>query len=181
MELRLTFRKQEIADLYQESYQTWNDDWAAYFKSRNLPTLILLGSTLLFFGFTFIHFDWVYYAAILLAITLIYHVKTIRQKRTNDREIKKWKEEVDSFLRKYEGIDDIKYIYDNHKIQYFEQGKLKMEILWENIVSKEAHDKWIYVYLKDPQQTIWIPRVTTDKEELKLFEQAIETRLQNGR
>lgn len=84
-------------------------------------------------------------------------------------------------MRKYENIDDIKYIYDNEKIQYFEQGKQIDEILWNNITSMDTNDKWIYVYTKDPKQNIWIPRVTTDKEELELFERTIETRLQNRR
>lgn len=181
MELRLTFKKKELADLYQESFQTWDNEWATYFKSRNLPTIILLCTTLLFFILTYIHFDWIYYGAGLLIITVIYDFKTRRQKRINDREIKKWKNEVDSFLRKYERIDDIKYIYDNEKIQYFEQGKQTAEIFLDNIISIDTNDKWLYVYLKDPKQNIWIPRVTADKEELELFEQTIKSRLQNGR
>lgn len=181
MELRLTFKKKEIADLYQESYETWDKEWTTYFKSKNLPTTILFYITILTFGLTFVHFDWIYYGVIFLIITVIYDFRTRQQKRTNDKEIKKWKDQVDSFLKRYENIDDIKYIYDNEKIQYFEQGKLTVEILWDNLVSMDTNDKWIYVYMKDPRQNIWIPRVTTDNEELKLFEQTIEKRLQNGR
>jgi hypothetical protein len=181
MELRLTFKKKEIADLYQESYQTWDNGWKAHFKSKNLTTIILLSLTILTFGLTFIHFDWIYYGAIFFIITVIYDFRTRRQKRTADKEIKKWQDEVASFLKQYENIDDIKYIYDSEKIQYFEQGKLKVEILWDNILSMDTNDKWIFVYLKDPKQNFWIPRVTTDNEELKLFEQTIESRVQNGR
>lgn len=181
MELRLTFKKREIADLYQESFETWDKEWTTYFKSRSLPTITLLCITILSFGLTFVHFDWIYYGAIFLIFTVIYYLRTRRQKRINDKELTKWKEAVDSFMRKYENIDDIKYIYDNEKIQYFEQGKQIDEILWNNITSMDTNDKWIYVYTKDPKQNIWIPRVTTDKEELELFERTIETRLQNRR
>ena len=181
MELRLTFKKKEIADLYQESYETWDKEWATYFKSKNLATIILFSITVLTLGLTFVHFDWIYYGAIFLIITVVYDFKTRRKKRTNEREIKKWKDGVNSFLKKYENIDSIKYIYDNEKIHYFEQDKLKVEILWDNIISMDTNDKWIYVHLKDPNQNIWIPRITTDKEELKLFEQTIESRLQNRR
>lgn len=181
MELRLTFKKKEIADLYQESYQTWDSESRTLSKSKKLTIIILISFTLLTFGLTYIHFDWIYYGVIFFVTTIIYDFRTRRQKRTTEKEVKKWWDEVDSFLRKYENIDNIKYTYDSDKIQYFEQGKLIVEILWDNIISMDTNDKWIYVYLKDPKQNIWIPRVTTDKEELKLFEQTIASRLQNGR
>lgn len=177
MELRLTFKKKEIADLFQESYDAWNKEWTTYFASKNLPKIILISITILTFALTFVHFDWIYYAFGLLLITFIYDFRIRRQKRTNNKEVKKWKEEVDSFLRKYDSIDDIKYIYDNDKIQYFEQSKLIVEIRSNNIVSMDTNDKWLYVYMKDSTQNIWIPRVIADQEELTLFEQTIERKL----
>jgi F0F1-type ATP synthase alpha subunit len=97
-----------------------------------------------------------------------------------DKEVKKWRSEVELFLKKYENIADIKYTYDNEKAQYFEQGKLVVEILWSDVLTMNTNDKWIYVYMKNPRQNIWIPRVTADEEELKLFEQTIEHRLQDA-
>lgn len=135
--------------MFQESYDAWDKEWTTYFKSKNLPKIILISITILTFALTLVHFDWIYYGLGLLLITFIYDFRIRRQKRTNNKEVKKWKEEIDSFLRKYDSIDDIKYIYDNEKIQYFEQSKLIVEILWDNIVSMDTNDKWLYVYMKD--------------------------------
>jgi hypothetical protein len=104
-------------------------------------------------------------------------VRTRRQKSKADRETEKWKSDVDSFLNRYDGIDDIKYIYDHDKIQYFEQGKLVVEILWSNLIRMESYDQWISVYSKDSTQNMWIPRVIADEEELRLFEQTIDRNL----
>ena len=67
------------------------------------------------------------------------------------------------------------------KSNILKQGKLTVEILWDNIVSMDTNDKWIYVYTKDSKQDFWILRVTADKEELKLFEQTIASRIQSVR
>lgn len=181
MELRLKFRRKEITDLYQESYETWEKNWTTDLRTKKLLKAILLCFTLVSFMLAIVHFDWIFYGFIFLIITVVYNFNLTQQKRKKDEEITKWKDEVDSFLRNYENIDGIKYIYDNEKIHYFEQDKLKVEILWDNIINIESNEKWIYVHLKDPKQNIWIPRVTVDKEELELFEQTIESRLQNRR
>lgn len=181
MKLNLTFKEKEIRDLYNESFKNWDIQFNERIQERNKTTIVLSTLTLFFIGLIYFHTDWIYYSIFFLVITITFILWTLRLKWKNERKVNKDKRDVDEYLEKYRTIDNIKYDYDDKKIRYYELNTLKVEIDWDDFLSVDNNDQWIYLFFRDSQQNIWIPRVTVDKEEIKLFEQAIELRLQNAR
>lgn len=179
MEIRLTFREKEVRDLYYESFEVQEQETEKRIKERHRTTIVFMSITLFFFALTFFHTDWVYYGLFFFLITLLFTGWTVLLKQREEDKITEQKNSVDKFLARYEAIDNIKYIYDQHKIRYFEADTLNIETDWCDIISVVKNEKWIYVSFKNPQQNIWIPRVTVEEQEIILFEQTLEERLQH--
>jgi Ca2+/Na+ antiporter len=181
MEFRLTFKEKEIRDIYIDSFEDWDKDRRTQFKGERNTIIVLICLTILTISLTSLHFDWIYYGIFFLLVTIIYAVRNWQQKQMTNKDTEKWKNDLEDFFKKYQNITDIKYTYDNDRIQYYEQGKLTQEIFWTDFQRVDKTDKWIYLYFKNPEHTIWLPRVTVAKEEMDCFERAIDERVQNVR
>lgn len=177
MELILTFKEKEIRELYDKSFEALNSEIEGRTKERNKTTYVLLGLTLFFCELTYFHVDWIYYAMISVGIAFLFTLWTWIINKKHRKEMKVKGKEVDDFLTKYRTIENIKYIYDDETIKYFESGRLKTEIIWSDIMTAVFDEKWIYVVFKSPRQNIWIPRITVDKDELKPFVNTINRKL----
>jgi hypothetical protein len=179
MELRLTFKEKEIRDVYHDSFEAWYGDYRTQFKGRRNMTIVLICLTILSITLMRLHFDWIYYGVFFLAFTIIYAIRAEQQRQKNNQAIKEWKIGVDDFIKRYQGIKAIKYIYDNERIQYIEDGELIAEIFWTDFQRVEKNDKLIHLYFQGPHSNVWLPREIVDREDLDGFERIIEEKIQN--
>jgi hypothetical protein len=175
MELKLTFNESEIRKVYHQSFEM--SETSSKERRQFSTILLVLGAFCL--GMTSVHFDWIYYAAFFLSLAIVLTIQAFVLESRNSNLINKQKIELEEWVRKYRTIDNIKYVYDNENIKYFESGKLICEISWSNIVAVDKSEEWICVFFEDGEQTIRIPRVLADKREIEIFEQEIDQKLEN--
>ena len=174
MELKITFKENEIRDLYYETFDHEEHKVDEELKERKNGSLILGGIALFFFILTYFHGDWIYYALFFSMIAILFTAWSwvIRQK--SDSKIYDEMTAVDKFLVRYRTIESMKYTYDKERIQYYESGQLAAEMEWNNLIGIVKNEKWIYVRFKNIEHNIWIARATVEEQDIQLFEQAIE-------
>ena len=174
MELRLTFREQEIRDIYNDSFELEEQQLARRIKERVKGSITLASVSSFFFLLTYFHSDWVYYGVFFALLTIIFSAWTQVVKQKYENKIFEERNSIDGYLVKYRTIDNIMYVYDDEKIRYFESDQLTTEIKWIDIIGVVKNEKWIYVRFRNLEQNIWIPRVTVDEQDIVLFEQTID-------
>lgn len=177
MELKITFKENEIRDLYYETFDHEEHKVEQQLKERRNGSLILGGVALFFFLLTYFHGDWIYYALFFSLIAILFTAWTWVIKQKSDSKIYDEMTEVDQLLQRYRTLESITYTYDQERIQYFEAGQLTIEMEWTNMIGVVKNDKWIYVRFKNIEQNIWIARATAEEQDIQLFEKAIEERL----
>lgn len=178
MELKLTYKEQEIRALYYETFDHEEHKVDQQLNDRKRGTFILGGVSLFFFILTYFHSDWIYYALFFLMLTTLFTAWTWVIKQKSESKIFDQKMEVDRFLVKYRTVESMKYTYDEERIQYFESGQLVGEMEWMNMIGVVKNEKWIYVRFKNVEHNIWIARATADEQDILLFEQALESWLE---
>lgn len=177
MELRLTFREQEIRDIYNDSFEIEEQQLDKRIKERRKGSFALLGLTAFFFILTYFHSDWIYYGVFFAVLTILFSAWTLVIKQKYENKIFEEKNSIDEYLVKYRTIDSMKYTYDDEKIRYFESDQLNKEVNWVDIIGVVKNEKWIYVRFRNLEHNIWIPRVTVEEQEIVLFEQVIDEKI----
>lgn len=170
MTLHLTFKEKEIRDLCEASFVSQADEMKRRLTDRRIIFIVFVGLMIGFLALIYFHPDWIYYAAIFAALATGSRYRTWRLLKKHNQNMVNDIAAIDDFINRYKTIYGIKYVYDDKVIQYFEQDKLKLEILWENFVSVQRDDDSIVANFRNKEQRIWIPRVTVDAAELLLFE-----------
>jgi hypothetical protein len=65
---------------------------------------------------------------------------------------------IDDYVERMKSIKDVKYVYDNEYIKYYEGDVLEATYRWRDIVQMHTYEgKTVEIYFRNPAEHILIP------------------------
>jgi hypothetical protein len=170
MEIRPRFIEKDFRDYYEKSYQDLRADLEDKLNDRR-PILIfliavtLVSCSLIVFDERWLNFGLIPCAALVVMVCwnglLKYEVKTyINENRLN----------LDNYIAGPACTQQIKYVYNDIIIEYFEGEDLKHTFFWSDLDNVEYRDECFVLNFRVEKAYITMFRSMNNKDELKWFE-----------
>ena len=179
MEIKLTFKEQEFKELYQSSYNELYEELNQKIKWRTEVIILLTFLTFAFFRMSSIYsyFSYLGFVSLFSIIAIIGWNMYLKYKLKIT--IEKKQKEVNEYINTIKNLHDIKYIYDDIEIKYFESNEIKDTFNWKDISHYYNNNNCIVLYFNEGKTSFMIPKEMTDKESFQLFEDKINEKLKN--
>ena len=148
-----------------------NNIWKWFQKQLLLFFVILLVGISIFSIGIEMHYQVLIVVGMALNITaFIVLIVVIFRFQSKRREVKQQLVDPNEFITKYNSLEKVKYLYDNHKIVYLEEEIEQFTMSWDEVEDISNDENSIYINFKDFDRNIWIPKKMTLKVELNEFE-----------
>ncbi len=171
-ELNLEFDEQEVLRIMEYNLNVlFNNIWK-WFKNQLLLLFVLLlfGISIFSIGIE-VHYQVLIEVGMALNITaFIVLIVVIFRFQSKRRGAKHQLVDPNEFITKYNRLEKVKYLYDNHKIVYLEEEIEQFTMSWDEVEDISNDENSIYINFKDFDRNIWIPKKMTLKVELNEFE-----------
>ena len=172
MEINLTFDEDQMRQILLErnpNIETKPSPKAyLIFIASTIGLLVCIG----FFSLSDQTPRWVIPASICLAAILLDNIISQFKKRRTGLQAEKKTEE---WIKRYTTIKDIKYLIDDNKFDYFEDGVLISSHNKSRISDIEISKQHIQIFFENPDTNLWFPKVcVSDSDFENLLELAKE-------
>jgi hypothetical protein len=171
MELTLVFNetayrticKEMLDRAHVKPFETW--------KNARRPHAILLGASAIVCALlTFLHYDWIYLAGCLGIATLAYEGWTRHKRNKFNLRLKEVHAENEQYIAKLNAVGIARYLYDDHKVTYFENDVMLHTFSWKNIIAIQEEATYFHLWFGHGNEDVClIPAAMTDAEAYKHF------------
>lgn len=180
MELKLDFYEDEYRKIAESFSQTFLEDENKKTKNRNLNLILFFVLAAIWIPPLKYDTVFIYPCIISLISAGLYFRKTKKLAAKAIGLIEENNLESEKYIAKMRGMEGIKYVYDNDKLEYYEEGKLVDTFKWSNmyLLGKEGQGKLITVHFHLPDTYIIIPQSMANPDEYQVFEETAKRKLE---
>lgn len=180
-EIKLHFNENDFRVFYENCYSELQADLKRQLASRRKVLSVLIILTVISFSLTFVDKRWINYGLIPFFATTLFMLWTQLIKSSVKKHIDDGRIGIAKFISDIKNVNEVKYVYDNYEINYYESTVLKYTSLWTDMYHVEYLEEGFILYFNQSDQVLIFIRSMISKADLKKFEQLVVKKIKNAR
>lgn len=181
MELKLDFYEDEARKIGQASRNHHIKEAQKTTKDRHLTLILFFAVAIACIPPLKYNMDFIYPCIASIALAGRYFWKTRRLRATAQEQIDNTMQEWENLIIRMRGVEGVKYVYDEEKLEYHEENKPISQVQWSKLylVSKEEELGLLFLSFDDEEMPhLMIPAAMTSAEEFVAFKAFVQQKME---